>query len=112
MALLILLFPLLFLNPGLQGDGEMLEFFDGAPGDGVGVELEVQELGERVEDAQAIEPGQAAIDEGNHLRLALAGDMDVDDMTQLPAIGGDDFAAYQVLNANDVSTGARRLRCL
>src|SRR5579875_2315991 len=49
------------------------------------------------------------------LEVGFAGDVDIDDMTQLPAVGGDDLAADQVLNAYDRAAGVRlwrQRRCL
>lgn len=115
MILPVFLFPLLFLESRLQGDGEMLEFLDGAPGNSVGMEFEAEKTGEGVEDAEAVEPGQATVDEGDHLWLAFAGNMDIDDAAQLSAVGGDDLAADQVFNADDGATGVlllERRHCL
>jgi hypothetical protein len=104
-ALLAFLF--VFFKFGLEGDGEALEFFDGAPGNDVGVEFEVEHLGEGIEHAETVEPGKATVDKRNYLWLTFAGDVYVDDAAQLFPLGGDDLAADKVLNAYDGATGVR-----
>ncbi len=103
----MIFFPFLFLEAGFEGDGEVFEFFDGTPGDAVGAEFEAEDLGEGGEHTEAVEPGKATVDERDHLWLAFACDLDVDDATQLSAVSDDDFAANQVLNPYDGATGVR-----
>ena len=88
------------LVAALQYDGQVFKLVDGMPGDGIRLETEAKFAGKGCEYVPAIQPCRSAIDKCGGLMFVAAIKLDIDNVPDVFAFSGENFAAQQITYKN------------